>query len=783
MEMNGSKIIAVDGWRLSFTYQNRRYDIPATVPGNVELDLQREGLIHDPCPPDDAQAMHAFELLDWVYETTLNSPQAGDGEKIDLLFEGIDTVADIYLNDEAILHCENMFIPHLIDVTHKLKPTGNKLRVQIFSPELFARRYAPTAIHASREHRHGEAYLRKARHMWGWDNAPRLLSAGLWRPVTLVVRPPIRFTEVYAYTNKVFKNSASVGIDWNIVTPDLDLASYKGKVIFSFNGQVEHEQDFEIEFTSGSLRRDLTLQNPHLWWPSGYGQPHLYDLQLLLFKDHQLVAEWQSKFGIREIELIRTETTDEHGKGEFVFKCNGEKIYIRGANWKPVDPLHSQATAKIRRALDLCVDLHCNMVRVWGGGVYEDHDFFDYCDERGLLVWQDFMFACEFPPQDDFYQRAAADEADVIVKRLRNHPSLALWCGDNETDQAFFWGMLIPPKLLPSENDISRKVLKRAVRLHDPYRDYLESSPYISDDVARLRWTEPDCKLRMAPEQHLYLGKQIFLTKCCAHFVSETGANLMSESPEIVEREIARAKRLWDEDDDAAKNKFSDGCESHQLDGYFVEWKKKTRKSLRYFFNRDFAVEPWQDLALAVNILGGDYCKSAVEHFRIGKWRRTGIILWSLLDMWPMMFNASLVDSLFRKKMPYYWVRQSQQPFCLMVQDAEPGDMSVFATGQMKIFAANDTLEQYCGQYRILRLGAEGQTEELLTGDFLVNSNTTSLIATMPSPEMQALLIIEWTIKGRRYFNHFISGSPPFDFETFRNWCSELDKIYNIDLP
>jgi beta-mannosidase len=462
-----------------------------------------------------------------------------------------------------------------------------------------------------------------------------------------------------------------------------------------------------------------------------------------------------------------------------MFKCNGEKIYIRGTNWKPLDPLPSQARPKMRQALDLCLDLHCNMVRVWGGGVYEDHDFFDYCDEHGLLVWQDFMFACEFPPQDNLFQEAVAREAEVMVKRLRNHPSLALWCGDNETDMAFFWGMLVPPKLLPSENEISRKVLKRAVRLHDPYRDYLESSPYISDDVARRRWTEPDCMLRMAPEQHVYLGKQMLTTQCCAHFVSETGASLMSESPEIVEREIVRAKRLWDANIDVKSGIFTDGCESHQLEGYFVGWKERTLKSLRYYFHRDFDIEPWQDLALAVNIFGGDYFKYAVEHFRIGKWRRTGMILWSLLDMWPMMFNVSLVDSLFRKKLPYYWIRQSQQPFCLMAQESEPGDMPIFATGQLSIFAANDTLEPCRGQYRILRPGTQVQTEELLAGEFLVSPNTASAIAAMPSLETQTLLILEWTVQGRRYFNHFITGSPPFHFETFRNWCLLLDELYH----
>ncbi|MFA6176656.1 MAG: hypothetical protein WC765_08780, partial [Phycisphaerae bacterium] len=356
--MNGKKT-QINGWKLSFVHQGTQHVIPAAVPGNVEIDLQQAGLLDEPCPPDDMWAMRSFESVDWVYEASLEAPALQEGEQICLVFEGIDTIADVLLNGEKILRCENMFIPHTVNVTGKLKATGNQLQVRIFSPELFARQFTPPALHASREHHHGEAYLRKARHMWGWDNAPRLLSAGLWREVYLEVLPAIRFTEVYAYTNQVSQDSASVGVEWNIVTPDPDLSDYKGKVVCSFEGQVELEQEFDVEFTSGSLRRALTLKKPHRWWPLGYGQPDLYDLQLLLYKNHHVVAEWKSKFGVREIELIRTETTNERGEGEFVFKCNGEKIYIRGTNWKPLDPLPSQARPKMRQALDLCLDLHC----------------------------------------------------------------------------------------------------------------------------------------------------------------------------------------------------------------------------------------------------------------------------------------------------------------------------------------------------------------------------------------------------------------------------------------
>jgi len=758
-------------WTLSFTHPitGAQCRIPATVPGNVELDLLREGLITDPYPPDNLHTMRAWELVDdWTYETSFDAPERQPDERLQLVFEGIDTIADIMLNGCHILHCENMFIPHRADVTDLLHPRGNTLAVCIRSALVHTRRFDYPAGQISRAHRQGEAYLRKARHMWGWDNAPRLLSAGLWRPVYLQPVPPIRFIDVYTYTHQVTPEAVIFGARWWIATPDTDLRSYRGLLQLSDHARVVHEQPFDVECVAGRITCTLPAGAVKLWWPRGYGDPHVYHLTLSLFKNDTLAAEWRGRMGLRDLRFIYTETTDAAGHGECCFFCNGERVYIRGTNWKPLDALHSRAAARTHDALQLCLDLNCNMVRVWGGGIYEDHPFFDFCDEHGLLVWQDFMFACEFPPRDETFQRAVFDEACCIVKRLRNHPSLAVWCGDNEVDDTFLWGGLIPSHLLPSDNVISRRVLKEAVITHDPYRAYVPSSPFVSDQIVRRQWLpSPELPDLATPEKHLYPRDEHYrdaYRTCPAHFIGETGPFFfcpMSASPGIVARDLPRAQRLWGTPFPRARYVL----DRHQDDTDFLTWQDAARHRLNWFFARHFDLEHPDELALALNIICADVYKFAIEWSRAHKWRKTGVLWWSLLDMWPMMFNYSIVDYNLRKKQPCYdWIKRSQQPLCLLIADRGAGDLA--------LIAANDTLDATDGTYCISTVDARGHAAHLCSGTFAAPANASSRVHTIERPSAQMLWLTEWQTSRWRGSNHFVTGTPPYDFEVYRRWVA-----------
>jgi beta-mannosidase len=772
--MNEQKIPLNGEWELNFTHPQtgKKHTIPAAVPGNVEIDLQRAGLIKDYWPVDDYFAMYNWENVDdWVWRTSFDAPDVPEGHTAELVFEGIDTIADVLLNGQKILRCENMLVPHTADVNGLLE-ARNILEIRIYSPNLYARKYPYNAFAVHQEYSQPRSYLRKAAHMWGWDNAPRLVSAGIWRPVYLKIQPPVAFTEVYTYTQSVSKDTVFIGANWAFKTPDTDLSNYKGKMLLSFNGKTEFSFDFDVKFTYGVFTRALDRDSLKLWWPRGFGSPDLYDTTLQILKDGAPVAEWKGRFGIRVIELIHTDYIDENGKGEFVFKCNGEKIYINGTNWKPLDALQSRAEAKVRKALDLALDLNCNMIRVWGGGVYESEDFFDYCDENGLLIWQDFMFACAFPPRDDFFLEAVALEAKAVVKRIRNHPSLALWCGDNEVDCTFTWGKMMPPTMLPSHNEVSRKVLKNAVLSYDPYRSYIESSPYHSDEVVKQLQRNGSASLQ-TPEAHFYPPSYKFresLYACRSRFIGETGPiimNAVSENPEIIGLELPRAKRLWDTLIDEKDYTLA----LHQKDIFFQAWKSASQRLLRDFFNIEFTFEQFRDFTRGINMLCSDIFKFCIEYCRTHKWEKTGVIWWSLLDMWPQGFNYSVVDYSFTKKMPYYWIKQSQQPFCLsIVKDA--------MDAQPVLYAMNDTLQGRCGTYKIIAYRADDAAKEIVRGVFDVGQNCSTALQILPVDCSQSLLLIEWQTEEGSFCNHYISGKPPFSFEAWKKWCACLDGLY-----
>ena len=766
----------LDGtWSLSFTNpgDGRKLRLPAEVPGNYEIALMNAGLIGDPMPADSfTDAARYQQVDDWVWSRVFDRPEIDEGGTCLLVFEGIDTIADIYLNGDLIRSTADMFIPHSIDVTKALKDKDNLLEVVIHSAVLWARRQPQDAFSFARAENAyaSQPHLRKARHQWGWDNAPRLLTAGLYRPVYLDVLPPTRFDNVYLYTGKVGADEVSLGILWQAQTPIADMTGCQLRCVLTSKGNTAYESETDIDFPRGALRFKVPAEKVALWWPSGYGEPCLSHVRLEMVRDGKVLAEWESDWGIRTIRVERTEDITAGDEGEFVFLVNNERIYIRGTNWKPLDPLHSRADAKVLRALKLASDLNCNMIRIWGGGIYEDHPFFDYCDQHGIMVWQDFMFGCEFPPCDDAFCSQVADETRIIIEKLRNHPSLAVWCGDNEDDQCLGWNHM-DSTILPSHNRISREVLPRCVLRYDPYRSYVPSSPYCSDAFYLDRRKGQDAIATI--EDHLYPPTARFATAlraCRSRFIGETGPiiiDAMTDNPRIFAREEARARRLWDEYLPANQRHLT----IHQLDSFFISWRQTGRELCLDWFGRDFTVNEWRDYALAVNTICADVFKDVIEYCRTSRWEKTGVIWWSLLDMWPMLFNYSVVDCDFRPKLPYYWIRQSQQPFALMVVRRE-------IDGAPALYTCNDTSSEVRGSYRVLEMEPDGRLEQIAQGRLDEAANRSRLIQQMPEAEEPRLWLIEWDAGENRGVNHFVTRGGHAPFETWQRWHLLLGERY-----
>ena len=761
-------------WHLRFTMPDstEQHEIDVTVPCNVEPYLVKLGLLTDFMPPDDPFATQAFEGVDdWTYTTSFIAAPAADCRR-ELVFEGIDTIAEIFLNGKPILNCRNMHLTYRADVTDRLIDGENELKVVIRSSELWAREHLHDMQTISRDAAtvyDSQSHLRKARHQWGWDNAPRLLTSGIIRDVYLEEIPSKHFEDVYLYTEALEEDFVHLGINWIYRTPRKNLSNHAfcfslldgDRVLFTHTGK--------IMFVQGTFRYKVARDLVELWWTRGFGTAKLYTARLEMLEDGEVVATHEEDFGIRTVKLAWSEDTDGEGDGAFQFYLNGERLYVRGANWKPLDPLASKADEKLKtmRALDELVSLECNMVRIWGGGIYEDPFFFDYCDRNGILVWQDFMLACEASSSDTLYCEMIDEEARFVLKKYRNHPSLAVWCGDNENDMFLTWcnrGM----RVLPSNSVISRQILDRAVRACDPYRDYVPSSPVLSDRVYR---TLGKGATRWQTEDHLYvpiIDQPRALRDSKSFFLGETGPidmNAIATNARTFEKERARAERLWNVDPPAVR--ICKDLNMHQSDFYFKKWRHAGRIACEHFYGRDFSFAEFEDYALAINFICAEVYKDLIEYCRVSRWSKTGVLWWSLIDMFPMLFNYSVIDSEHQRKLPYYWIRQSQQTVTLM-------GVRRTLDAPFMLYGVNDTREERHISYRVTAYDHAGTATLVCEGNLSLGANFATEICELSCGDAPCLLILSCTDGETTQKNHVITGKASYDVT--RRWVEIIGR-------
>jgi len=531
--------ISLNGtWQLSFWKQGREpvvspagmkkrdfQTISARVPGNVELDLFAAGLIADPMIGANIYALRQYEGYQWCYSKSFTSPIINDQQRVELFFGGIDCLAEIWLNGKRVGSAENMLIEHTFDITDYLKKRGNnKLQVIFRSVVIESQKYI-NGSHNIRNDASAEfEFIRKAPHTFGWNIMPRLVSAGLWRDVELCILEPIGFENTFWMTTNVNvkKQIADVCVDFQLKIP-FEKLSGGLKIDFSIirNGKLIEHRRQPLNCHVG--REFFHIQDAELWWPRGYGEAALYDTEIKIidFNNNVLACD-SKKLGIRTVKLHHSEITTPRGEGHFYFTVNGEKIFIKGTNWVPVDALHSRDKSLMPEILEMLVELNCNMVRCWGGNVYEDDSFYDFCDQNGILVWQDFAMACTFYPQDIEFSKRIENEVRAVVIKLRNHPSLALWSGNNEDDSSLTWA-LGSFNINPNKDVISRGVIPCVIYEFDPTRSYLPSSPYYSEQAYELG---NDVNYDYLPENHIWTFayyRDASYVKSSAHFVSEIG--------------------------------------------------------------------------------------------------------------------------------------------------------------------------------------------------------------------------------------------------------------------
>lgn len=453
----------------------------ATVPGCIHTDLLANKLIEDPFYRDNEQKQQWIGKTDWEYQTHFTvTPATLKREHLELVFEGLDTYAEVYVNDALVLKADNMFRTWRVDSKRALKSGDNILRVRFRSPinEVLPV-MAQIKYQLPAPNDQGELtspYTRKAPYQYGWDWGPRFVTSGIWRPVSLEAWDQARVSDVQVITRKIDADAASL-------TSNIEVAAgAPGRAIVILNNLTNHTVAARKEITlSSGLNRisvDFTVPHPQLWWPNGLGAHPLYEFQAQVISNGRLIDQKRTRIGLRTLEL--RQQPDETGKS-FTFVINGVPVFAKGANWIPADSFPTRITkAKYRQLVGSARDANMNMLRVWGGGIYESDDFYDACDEMGILLWQEFMFACSLYPATPEFLANVRQEAIDNVTHLRNHPSIVVWCGNNEVETAWqHWGWKdkLPASLWGDYQKLFHGVLREVAAAYDPTRPYRPSSP------------------------------------------------------------------------------------------------------------------------------------------------------------------------------------------------------------------------------------------------------------------------------------------------------------------
>ena len=455
----------------------------ATVPGCVHTDLLANRLIEDPFYRDNEQKQQWIGKTDWEYQTTFSArADLLNAARIELVFEGLDTYADVYLNDTLLFKADNMFRTWTADCKPLIKAGDNTLRIRFRSPineilpAMKAMKYELPAPNDQGEKT--SPHTRKAPYQYGWDWGPRFVTCGIWKPVRLVAWSGARIDDLHVELQSLSPSAAKLVAHVDVVAASaLDAII---SVATGIEGQQARGAEKPVKLSPGMNRIDIVLliASPRLWWPNGQGAQPLYTTTAVLKVRGNRLDEASRRIGVRTLEL--RQQPDKDGKS-FTFVVNGVPVFAKGGNWIPADSFPNRVNReRYRHLIQSCKDANMNMLRVWGGGYYERDDFYDLCDEMGILVWQDFMFACSMYPASAGFLESVRHEAIDNVKRLRNHPSIAIWVGNNEIETAWQhwgWKTSLPAALWDDYLKIFHGVLPEVVKSLDPSRSYWPSSP------------------------------------------------------------------------------------------------------------------------------------------------------------------------------------------------------------------------------------------------------------------------------------------------------------------
>lgn len=443
--------------------------LEAPVPGDVRTALSSRGLIDGYYLGKALDKERWIDESDWVYYRRFTPPQDAQGKPF-LCFQGVDTLAEVWLNGRLLGKCDNMFLPWRFPVEGRLQAGENVLAVRILSTVRALAGRDRTGLYP--EDDTDRLMLRKSQMNFGWDFCGHCLTHGLWKGVALRYVQDALLDAPYLRTESLEDGDALLALDADLAfpNPDADPHGLEIRLTLREGGACRLEETWPA--ASGSTRR-FRLPHPRLWWPRPYGEPFLYDAEITLLRGGQCVDARRFRFGVRTIELLQTPLPQ--GGRRFTFRVNGRELFIRGANWVPLHAVYAQIDPEQEQFfLRKAVEANLSMLRIWGGGIYESESFFDFCDAHGLLIMQDFMLACGVLPQDEAFLAQVRREVAWAVRHYRQRACLAIWSADNELDEAYRWYDML--EQFPT-NKVNRVAVRTAVEQEDPYRPFLVSSP------------------------------------------------------------------------------------------------------------------------------------------------------------------------------------------------------------------------------------------------------------------------------------------------------------------
>lgn len=746
--------------------------VPATVPGNFELDLHRAGLIPDPFFGTNIVDLRRLEDRHLFYITHFDAPNDQTEATATLHFEGVDTIARVYVNGTLVGECDNMFIPHDFQLA-ELHETDNELLVHILPAMMVAQDKPVPPAAGAFDHSYASLTLRKAPSSFGWDILCRAVSGGIWRSVWLeTVKTAPALEQVYLYTFAVDTapedrsiGGAMLNLYYAFTTDDELTIGYEvgvegrcGDSTFSARREVWH--------TCGNYH--IPVPNAKLWYPKNAGEQNLYEVTVTLYRDGRPIDARDLRIGIRVVELERTSCIDEDGRGEFRFLINHHPVFLMGSNWVPLDAFHSRDAERLPEALRLLDEAGCNAVRCWGGNVYEDTAFFDFCDEHGILVWQDIAMGCAlYPVWDEELQENLRREVLSVVRKLRMHPSLCLWAGDNECD--LFWMQCYPFRRDPAGNILTRRIIADVLHAEDFTRPYLPSSPYI-DETAYARGGQ------RTSEDHLwgprdYFKGDFYRTAPC-HFASETGYHGCPDPDSL--REYIPEDQLWPIFDQGTAEEPFKGTPhpawlAHQTS---MELNENNTFGYRISLMTSQVKHMFRDLPDGIDTYArmsqlsqAEAFKYFIERFRVAKWDKTGIIWWNLLDGWPQVSDA-VVNYNFRPKLAYSFIQRAQSPILLAFADPTEG-------AARALHAVNDSRRAVTLRYEVRDVTVADTLADaplMLAGEVTVPSDGNVVAANVDfSGREDHVLSITWQEVGgdSSGASHYIAEPKQLDYAAY----------------